>query len=271
VPVALLKIRVKIGVGRIYADILDISTSFNEALFSLDYNLIKGSEELLFFEDIIEIDDRIYWYPVEQQTRLIKFLRQGDIDMFNSELSKICDTIKKRNNSTGMIKAICFGIVNCIINVVNELDTEEFTDEVEDMLKFKSLEELQDRMKKMAASICNFINEKKQCGNEALKNAMLEFIHENYTENGLCLDMLAEELNLTSKYLSKVFKEQVGCRFGDYVRQIRIKNAKKLLIDTDMTIKEIVSEIGYGDTANFIRTFRIFEGVTPGDFRKIRS
>jgi two-component system response regulator YesN len=100
---------------------------------------------------------------------------------------------------------------------------------------------------------------------------MLEFIHENYTENGLCLDMLAEELNLTSKYLSKVFKEQVGCRFGDYVRQIRIKNAKKLLIDTDMTIKEIVSEIGYGDTANFIRTFRIFEGVTPGDFRKIRS
>lgn len=265
------KIRVNIGVGRIYGDILDISTSFNEALSALDYNLIKGSGELLFFEDIIDIDDNIYWYPIEQQTRLIQFLRQGDIDMFNSELSKICDTIKKRNNSTGMIKAICFGIVNCIINVVNELDTEEFTDEVEDMLKFKSLEELQDRMKKMAASICNFINEKKQCGNEALKNAMLEFIHENYTENGLCLDMLAEELNLTSKYLSKVFKEQVGCRFGDYVRQIRIKNAKKLLIDTDMTIKEIVSEIGYGDTANFIRTFRIFEGVTPGDFRKIRS
>ena len=37
-----------------------------------------------------------------------------------------------------MIKAICFGIVNCIINVVNELDTEEFTDEVEDMLSLKA-------------------------------------------------------------------------------------------------------------------------------------
>lgn len=265
------KIRVNIGVGRIYGDILDISTSFNEALSALDYNIIKGSGELLFFEDIIDIDDNIYWYPIEQQTRLIKFLRQGDIDMFNSELAKICDTIKKKNISTGMIKAVCFGIINCIINIVNELDTDEFNDELENMLKFRSLEELQNRLEKMASSICNFINEKKDYGNEALKIAMLEYIHENYAENGLCLDMLAEEFSLTSKYLSKVFKDQVGCRFADYVRQLRIKNAKKLLIDTDMTIKEIVNEIGYADTANFIRTFRMFEGVTPGDFRKIHS
>ena len=265
------KIKINVGVGRIYGDILEISTSFNEAISSLDYNMIKGPESFIFFEDVINKNYKTYWYPVEEQTRLIQSLKQGNIDMFTDELAKICNIIKSKNISAGMIKSICFGIVNFIINIVNELETDEFTNELEEILEFRSLDDLQNKLEKMATSICSYINEKKECGNEILKTAMLEFIHENYAENGLCLEMLADEFNLTTKYLSKVFKDQVGCRFADYVRQLRIKHAKKLLTDTDMPIKEIVNAIGYGDAANFIRTFRIFEGVTPGDFRKIRS
>jgi len=266
-----IKIKINVGIGRIYGDILDISTSFNEAISSIDYSMIKGPESFVFFEDIINRDDKIYWYPLEEQTRLIQSLKQGNIDMFTDVLAKVCNIIKSKNISAGMIKSICFGIINCIINIVNELETDEFTNELEDMMEFRSLEDLQNKLEKMASSICNYINEKKECGNEILKAAMLEFIHNNYAENGLCLEMLAEEFNLTAKYLSKIFKDQVGCKFADYVRQLRIKHAKKLLTDTDMSIREIVNAIGYGDTANFIRTFRLFEGVTPGDFRKIKK
>ena len=266
-----LKIKINVGVGRIYGDILDISTSCNEAVSSVDYNMIRGPESFVFFEDIINKEHKIYWYPVEEQTRLIQSLKQGNIDMFNDELIKVCNIIKRKNISAGMIKSICFGIVNCIISIVNELDTDKFTSELEDMLEFKSIDDLQSKLGKIAFSICSYINEKKDCGNEKLKIAMLEFIHENYVENSLSLDMLAEEFNLTAKYLSKIFKEQVGCKFADYVKQLRIKHAKKLLTDTNMSIKEIVTAIGYSDTANFIRTFRISEGVTPGNFRKIKN
>jgi two-component system response regulator YesN len=266
-----LQIKVNIGIGRVYSDIADISTSFNEAVSALEYNVIRGQDKVLFFEDIVAASDKIYWYPIEEQTRFVQFLKQGDSKMFNLEIEKILKSIKDKNLSTGMVKAILFGIVNCIINVVNDLNTDIFTEEIEELTTFCDPESLKSNLGNVAIKICNYIDMRKKSGNEELKLAMLDYIHRNYTDNSLSLDMISSELNVTAKYLSRIFKETVGCRFGDYVRQLRIKRAKILLTDSDMSVSEIVNTIGYNDAANFIRTFRLLEGITPGNFRKINS
>ena len=61
----------------------------------------------------------------------------------------------------------------------------------------------------------------------------------------------------------------MGYNFTDYIKELRINYAKKLLKETDKAIKGIVEEIGYTDVASFTRTFRQKEGITPGKYREV--
>ena len=68
--------------------------------------------------------------------------------------------------------------------------------------------------------------------------------------------------------MSRFFKQETGCSFIQYITMIRMDCAKELLINSDMQIKDIVAQIGYIDVANFVRKFKTYEGVTPGQYRE---
>jgi AraC-like DNA-binding protein len=53
----------------------------------------------------------------------------------------------------------------------------------------------------------------------------------------------------------------------DYINSVRLRKAKELLHDNNLTINEIAKMIGYGTAARFIRVFKKGEGITPGEYR----
>ena len=97
------------------------------------------------------------------------------------------------------------------------------------------------------------------------------YINENYRNINLSLEEVATELSLSVYSLSRFFKEQTGVTFTDYLIRLRMDEAKRLLRETDATIKDIVQSIGYMDAPNFMRKFKILEGVTLGEYRKLHK
>jgi AraC-like DNA-binding protein len=95
-----------------------------------------------------------------------------------------------------------------------------------------------------------------------------DYVDKNYSNSNLSLDLAAEDFGITPVYLSREFKKAFHMNFVDYVSFLRMNRAKHLLAETDIKIKDMVSEIGYVDAANFIRKFRIIEGITPGQYRE---
>lgn len=87
-----------------------------------------------------------------------------------------------------------------------------------------------------------------------------------YSEK-LTLGMLAESAHLSPGFLHNVFKDIVGVTPAQYITAVRIRSAKKLLEDSDMTVSEISSSVGYDSQAYFSAVFKKSTGITPLAYR----
>ncbi|WP_342554283.1 response regulator transcription factor [Paenibacillus sp. FSL R7-0652] len=93
------------------------------------------------------------------------------------------------------------------------------------------------------------------------------YIHEHYTEN-ISLKLLGEHFYMNSAYLGQIFKKHYGISFSDYLNQIRIEEAARLLRRTDYRVYEIAAMVGYRDSDYFINRFEKVRGETPAQYRK---
>lgn len=79
---------------------------------------------------------------------------------------------------------------------------------------------------------------------------------------------VADHLNISSSYLSALFKDQIGTPIKQYLIKIRINHAVKQLISTDKSITEIAMECGFNSNTHFCNTFKKHIGTNPADYRK---
>lgn len=95
---------------------------------------------------------------------------------------------------------------------------------------------------------------------------LCQYIHAHYQEE-LTLKYLADEIHMNSQYISKLFKEEKGTTFSDYLTDVRINKSKTLLTKTQQTIQEISLSVGYNDPNYFTRVFKKHEFITPKVYR----
>ena len=79
----------------------------------------------------------------------------------------------------------------------------------------------------------------------------------------------AEIMEVHPSYIWKSLKEEKGKSFSDFLEEYKLEEAKRLLLNTTMTVAEIASALNYTNAQNFIRFFSKSTGVTPGKFRKL--
>jgi len=95
---------------------------------------------------------------------------------------------------------------------------------------------------------------------------ILSFIKQDF-EN-VTLDTLSEEFHLSKPYLSKYIREKVGMTFQEVVRKERMKKARALLKETDLTVEVVAVEVGYENVEHFNRLFKNMYDMTPVQYRK---
>ena len=78
---------------------------------------------------------------------------------------------------------------------------------------------------------------------------------------------VSREVDISPYYFSKIFKEETGENFIEYLTNVRIEQAKNLLTGSDLSMKEICAQIGYGDPNYFSRAFKKKTGLTPTEFK----
>ncbi len=83
----------------------------------------------------------------------------------------------------------------------------------------------------------------------------------------LSIDALAKRLGYSKYYLSALFKKEMGCSMGEYIKIARIERAKVLLTSTDLNVEEIWEEVGFSSRSVFGKAFRSVVGMTPREFR----
>lgn len=97
---------------------------------------------------------------------------------------------------------------------------------------------------------------------------ILDYLGENFHET-VTLDMLAQEVGLSTFRISHLVKEQTGKTVLQHVHQLRVQEAQRLLEQSDMSCTDIAYESGFGDQSYFIKQFRKWMGITPARYRKL--
>ena len=95
-----------------------------------------------------------------------------------------------------------------------------------------------------------------------------QYIDEHFTEN-LTLATLSDMVCLTPSAFSRFFKTRTGRTLSDYIIDIRLGHAARMLVDTSMSVSEICYECGFNNQSNFNRIFKSKRGLTPRDFRSM--
>jgi AraC-like DNA-binding protein len=100
-----------------------------------------------------------------------------------------------------------------------------------------------------------------------IEDAIL-YIENNYNAK-ITIEDLAQQVLLSPYYFSRIFKKETGYSPYEYIIIYRINVAKKLLRETDLTIKEIAYMTGFHSESHFVTTFRQHAEYTPLQFRKM--
>ena len=98
-------------------------------------------------------------------------------------------------------------------------------------------------------------------------NGLTRYLQEHLAEE-ISLTVLAEEFHLNPQYISQLFKSEIGVGFLAYLTNIRMEQAKKLLLTTSLPIAEVSEQSGYADYRVFTKAFKKTEGVTPSQYRR---
>jgi len=98
-------------------------------------------------------------------------------------------------------------------------------------------------------------------------NRLREYVEQSYSEP-ISLGKAASIAALESSYFSSYFRAKVGITFTDWLRQVRIRKAMKLMKASDFSITEVAYEVGFGDLRTFGRAFKKHTLMTPREFKK---
>lgn len=98
-----------------------------------------------------------------------------------------------------------------------------------------------------------------------------EFIAQNYANQSTCLNDVAEEIHLSPNHFSTIFSQECGMTFIEYLTNVRVENAKKLLQDSDKKGYDIAYECGFSDPHYFSFIFKKTTGLTPREYRELQK
>ena len=93
-----------------------------------------------------------------------------------------------------------------------------------------------------------------------------QYVKDHYMED-LTLTELAESVSMTPSAFSRFFKGRTGRTLSDYIIDVRLGNAARMLVDTSKSVSEVCYDCGFNNQSNFNRIFKSKRGVTPSDFR----
>lgn len=141
------------------------------------------------------------------------------------------------------------------------------------LLKPSNMSEIEEAVEAMVAKLKKqkgdtgeeLHEEEGKAGSFIVKNA-LQYMEENY-KNKITLNDVAEKTYVSQWHLSKLLNKHTGKSFSDLLNQIRINQAKLLLMDPSLRVGDVAEMVGFLDVAHFSRVFKKLAGMSANEYR----
>lgn len=267
---------IRAGVSTIASDRNRLQESYNEALSALNKADINGGLVFAGTNKIVitaqaEAGSKQNSSHGEFKNQILKKLSTGDSNGVKSFLELFTTELFSSNLSLDKIKNSFFELIVTANNTTREIN-KNFSSATYDNA-FATLSSLNDQklikdfaqafLLECTAAISNI---RKTDTNPIIKK-VCDYVEQNLSKD-ISLEMAADFAGVSSFYLSKLFKEEKGETFINFVSDKRLEKSCELLAETELSIKEITAQVGYNDQNYYSRIFKSKYGFSPKEYRK---
>jgi AraC-like DNA-binding protein len=257
---------IRCSCGNLYSRASDISLSYNEATMMMDHMINQTPNNIVNFYGNLE-ETSYYFYPSAIETKLKSLVSIGDPEGVEQLLNYIfSENLDKRSLSFRTIRSLFMDMQTGIIRLLQEF---KINIHIHDLFKINSnninIENECNRIRDAYRQIITAYQSKPT--DDRLFEEMIRYIDNNFSNNMLCVSMIAQEFHMSESCFSQHFKKCVNQPFSKYLETLRINKAWELIKQTDDTIEEISEKVGYSSALSFRRAFKKVVGMPPSVYR----
>jgi len=255
-----------IGIGRSY-EAGSFSKSCNEAYMAAS---VPRGQSVMHYEDIIPSNNIPDTYPAQKEAlfanRILTGNIQGAEEVFKDiylwligSYSEDMDKLKSK------LIDLLFVIEKALPYKVSSFSKSKQS-YILSILKTNSKEALGNQFLHIISGLSDEIQAQIRSEIDGIIPRVLKYLNNNYHRE-ITLADAAKSVNISYYYFSKIFKDEVGKNFSDYLTELRIEKSMKFLENSRISIKEVCQKIGYNDPNYYCKIFKKITGMTPTEYR----
>lgn len=245
--------------------------SYREALHASQFKYID--DRVLFdYAQLKQLDLRTIMLPSESYKDLLHEIESNDEERIEQELDALLEQFGKQRCSVEAIKATIHKLVADCLHIVQtmQIDKERLS-HLHELIGWESTYMNRTTLRELLLSFaldCSrcIAEERKEMAKGGIQR-IKKYIDQHYAEP-ISLKSIAAHFYINPVYLGQLFKKNYQLYFNEYLLQLRIQEAKKLLRQTDLKIYEVAERVGFSHPEYFVSQFEKHEKLSPTAYRQ---
>lgn len=260
-------------IGSMHPGQSGIRASYREAVDLVEY-LATLDENIISMEDICGIEPN-YEYFDEITDKLVRIISIGDQEQAEKSIREIFGQYMSGKASLNLYRSLVYEIIGVLLKGATAGGYTDAASEIalpkESVIK-RSMKETEEQLILAAVEICRKICEirKATADNFNLSKEVEAFIDSNFMNPDLNISIASQHFDRSPAYLSNIYKKQTGRSLLEYINMKRIVYAETLLKE-GVNVVEAAEQSGFRDSGGFIRTFKRYRGITPGQLKTAKN
>lgn len=268
-----LNISIKIGISLPFTGCFSIRNGYLQACDALQYAFYDEERHVYLYDQSFLIHTRAEILKKADLEDIHHIIEAGNIDRINEKISEMFSSLEEARMSIELTTEVFLEILHSFKIAmknyqidIGDLDKGD-SPLYQQVLAMESIDEAKSWFMSLAANLCSCISKVRQKKHREEISKLLDYIKDHYFED-ITLKWAAEYVHMSESHLSRVFKDETGKNFIEYLTDIRMKRAAELLRTTDMPSFLIAQKVGYDNINYFGRIFKKETGMSPSHYKE---
>ncbi|MCM3781562.1 helix-turn-helix domain-containing protein [Neobacillus mesonae] len=249
----------------------EVHTSYREAKGLIRYSYFFPDQSVIQDLELLNRENSSLEIPESYLVNYEKKLQARDLNGTIQAMQDLMVTIKEGMYSADYSRIILLKLVSIFSDYISQVRWQPAEASSLNLYKqfasFYNINRYSEWMVHQVTEFVKHMEKRSEVRSIDTISAVKVYIREHISGD-LTLDHVSEQVFISPKYLSKIFKEETGIAYSEYVTNQRMERARELIATRELTVEQVASTVGYSTPAYFIKKFKEIHGCTPRNFMR---
>jgi len=264
-----------VGVGSAYGSLVRVKDSYREALDALRYGQLFGGGQVISFGEEIRVVDQTMDVKLNEIEEIVFYVKAGFKEQAVQMVGKLFQSMADTRRAT-IEQAYSHGIhfISLLGIALSELGFAQLRSRMLNgalytrLFGCRTFNEIQVLITELTEEAADYIKGVRNRKSNQMIDDVVTYLADHFSNPDLSLTSVSQHFHLNASYLSRIFKEEQGQSFTEYLLKLRMDESLKLLNSTNMKAYQIAEKVGIMDPYYFSHRFKKVVGVSVQEYKR---